>query len=350
MPSSLASTSARLALVAFYRELVGDPAGARHAVGTRWSTIDRAPRLAADRRDHPPRHHRCRARAPAAGPVREAPRGVGLLVVNGVILAGGEVIRGRVEIGPPSGAASTERAARPPPRPSRRPRRARLGRSLVRRAALSVTSTRSSLRRASSRLLAGFGPIAGISRSGIAIVAGLLRAASIAKDAARCSCSPRRPGVILAAGVYKLPDLIGPLGRGVRGETVVAAVFRRDRRLVLPCASSRGGSPPARCCPLPGTASSRGRCSSSVSREAADFLGLYELTGTDTSRDVRRARQQPARWPTSRWRSPLRMRLRPSAAGRACSPVMSCARPRTSGRRSSGSACCGARVTFTSAQ
>jgi undecaprenyl-diphosphatase len=30
--------------------------------------------------------------------------------------------------------------------------------------------------------------------------------------------------VILAAGLFKLPDLLGPLGNGVRGQAVVAAL------------------------------------------------------------------------------------------------------------------------------
>src|SRR5439155_679757 len=53
----------------------------------------------------------------------------------------------------------------------------------------------------------------GISRSGISMVAGLLRGLSH-PDAARFSFLLATP-VILAAGVLKLPDLFGPLGNGV---------------------------------------------------------------------------------------------------------------------------------------
>lgn len=63
---------------------------------------------------------------------------------------------------------------------------------------------------------------AGISRSGIAMVASLLRGLSHA-DAAEFSFLLATP-VILAAGVYKLPDFFGPLGDGIRAQAIVAAV------------------------------------------------------------------------------------------------------------------------------
>ncbi len=61
----------------------------------------------------------------------------------------------------------------------------------------------------------------GLSRSGSAMVAGLLRGLSHA-DAARFSFLLATP-VILAAGVYKLGDLVGPLGDGIRPQILVAA-------------------------------------------------------------------------------------------------------------------------------
>jgi undecaprenyl-diphosphatase len=63
---------------------------------------------------------------------------------------------------------------------------------------------------------------AGISRSGITMVAGLVRGLDH-EDAARFSFLLATP-IILAAGVYKLPDLFGHLGDGVRGQSFVAAV------------------------------------------------------------------------------------------------------------------------------
>jgi undecaprenyl-diphosphatase len=64
--------------------------------------------------------------------------------------------------------------------------------------------------------------IAGISRSGITMVAGLVRGLSH-EDAARFSFLLATP-IILAAGVYKLPDLFGTLGNGIRSEVLVGSV------------------------------------------------------------------------------------------------------------------------------
>jgi undecaprenyl-diphosphatase len=63
---------------------------------------------------------------------------------------------------------------------------------------------------------------AGISRSGITMVAGLFRGLNH-EDAARFSFLLATP-IILAAGVYKLPNLIGSNGSGVRGQVVVGSV------------------------------------------------------------------------------------------------------------------------------
>jgi undecaprenyl-diphosphatase len=66
--------------------------------------------------------------------------------------------------------------------------------------------------------------IAGISRDGIVMTTGLVRGLDNA-DAARFAFLLATPP-ILAAGVYKLGDLTGPLGNGgVRGAAVLAAVF-----------------------------------------------------------------------------------------------------------------------------
>jgi undecaprenyl-diphosphatase len=63
---------------------------------------------------------------------------------------------------------------------------------------------------------------AGISRSGISMVAGLLRGMSH-RDAANFSFLLATP-IILAAGLYKLPDFFGPLGDGIRTQAIVASV------------------------------------------------------------------------------------------------------------------------------
>ncbi|SPM36666.1 Undecaprenyl pyrophosphate phosphatase UppP [Mycobacterium rhizamassiliense] len=62
----------------------------------------------------------------------------------------------------------------------------------------------------------------GISRSGITIVAGLWRGLSH-EDAARFSFLLATP-IILAAGVYKIPDLFGPLGSGIGGQVLAGSV------------------------------------------------------------------------------------------------------------------------------
>ena len=63
---------------------------------------------------------------------------------------------------------------------------------------------------------------AGISRSGITMIAGLARGLDH-EDAARFSFLLATP-IIFAAGLIKLPDLFGTLGNGVRGQSVVGAI------------------------------------------------------------------------------------------------------------------------------
>ena len=62
----------------------------------------------------------------------------------------------------------------------------------------------------------------GISRSGVTMVAGLLRGLSH-EDAARFSFLLATP-VILAAGVLKVPELFGPLGDGIHGQILAGSV------------------------------------------------------------------------------------------------------------------------------
>ncbi|HKI40861.1 MAG: undecaprenyl-diphosphate phosphatase [Mycobacterium sp.] len=62
----------------------------------------------------------------------------------------------------------------------------------------------------------------GISRSGITIVAGLWRGLSH-EDAARFSFLLATP-IILAAGMYKIPELFGPLGAGIQGQVLAGSV------------------------------------------------------------------------------------------------------------------------------
>ena len=65
--------------------------------------------------------------------------------------------------------------------------------------------------------------LAGISRDGVAMVAGMFGGLS-REDAARFAFLLATP-VILAAGVLKVPDLTGPLGNGIQGQILVGSVL-----------------------------------------------------------------------------------------------------------------------------
>ena len=64
--------------------------------------------------------------------------------------------------------------------------------------------------------------LAGISRDGVCMVAGLGRGLT-RQDAARFSFLLSAPP-IFAAGLYKLPDLMGPLGQGIRPQILAGSV------------------------------------------------------------------------------------------------------------------------------
>jgi undecaprenyl-diphosphatase len=64
--------------------------------------------------------------------------------------------------------------------------------------------------------------IAGISRDGMAMATGLVRGLDN-EDAARFAFLLATPPILLA-GLYKFGDLTGPLGAGIRGQAVVAAI------------------------------------------------------------------------------------------------------------------------------
>ncbi len=149
----------------------------------------------------------------------------GFLVVNGIILAAGEWLRRRAagrDMAVPRGAI---RAASP---------MSRAGSAGVRpasSAARASTDEEAAERRLGAlgfpvAVIVGcaqtFALLAGISRSGITMVAGLVRGLDH-EDAARFSFLLATP-IILAAGVYKLPDLIGPNGDGVRTQILAGSV------------------------------------------------------------------------------------------------------------------------------
>jgi undecaprenyl-diphosphatase len=64
--------------------------------------------------------------------------------------------------------------------------------------------------------------IAGISRDGIVMTAGLVRGMDY-EDSARFAFLLATP-IILGAGVYKFPDLTGSLGAGIRGQSIIACL------------------------------------------------------------------------------------------------------------------------------
>jgi undecaprenyl-diphosphatase len=84
---------------------------------------------------------------------------------------------------------------------------------------LDTMSVKGALAIGSSQILA---LLAGISRSGVTMVSGLLGQLDH-EDAANFSFLLATP-VILVAGLYKLPSLMGSLGDGVRIQTLVGAL------------------------------------------------------------------------------------------------------------------------------
>ena len=127
------------------------------------------------------------------------------LAVNGLILAGAELLRRRTtgtdEPDRPTGAAT---GTAPAATATRR---------------LATLRLRDGLTIGVAQILA---LLAGISRSGVTMAAGLLRGLDH-EEAARFSFLLATP-IILAAGVLKVPDLAGPLGNGVRGQILAGSM------------------------------------------------------------------------------------------------------------------------------
>ena len=136
-----------------------------------------------------------------------------LLTINGLILLAGERLRKNAPVDDPEHdgqlpeARSVPKAvdaAESPPRPTRR--------------LVTLQYREASI----IGLFQTLALLAGISRSGIAMVGGLVRGLSH-RDAARFSFLLATP-VILAAGVLKLPSLAGSAGDNIRGQVLVGSV------------------------------------------------------------------------------------------------------------------------------
>jgi undecaprenyl-diphosphatase len=160
------------------------------------------------------------------------------LAVNGLILIAGERYRSRASL-----AADAAVAADRDPRliPAREPELVGAGRSATgspaRAAGRAVREQEQAQAIESDRRLARttypqtilvgsaqiLALLAGISRDGVTMVAGMARGLS-REDAARFAFLLATP-VILAAGALKIPDLLGPLGNGIRGQIVLGSVL-----------------------------------------------------------------------------------------------------------------------------
>ena len=152
------------------------------------------------------------------------------LFVNGLILLAGERFRRKASVQAARGtararepvAAGTGRRARGGPRAAGPPggRAGGAAHGLESDQRLARHGYVQAFIIGSSQILA---LLAGISRDGVAMVAGMMRGLS-REDAARFAFLLATP-VILAAGVLKVPDLMGPLGNGIRGQILLGSVL-----------------------------------------------------------------------------------------------------------------------------
>lgn len=124
------------------------------------------------------------------------------LMINGLILLGAERLRRRVKARPPVPVAGAHAGDGP---------------AADEAAELSAITFRDAVGIGFAQSTA---LIAGISRDGVCMSAGLLSGLDN-ETAARFAFLLATP-IILAAGVVKLPDLTGPLGNGIRAQAAVA--------------------------------------------------------------------------------------------------------------------------------
>jgi undecaprenyl-diphosphatase len=152
------------------------------------------------------------------------------LIINGLILLAGEKFRRRASVQADQDIVREQElvAAGAPRRegPARHAaghqadRATELQRGLESDQRLARTSYLKSILIGCAQILA---LLAGISRDGVTMVAGMFAGLS-REDAARFAFLLATP-VILAAGVLKVPDLMGPLGKGIRGPILVGSIL-----------------------------------------------------------------------------------------------------------------------------
>jgi undecaprenyl-diphosphatase len=160
------------------------------------------------------------------------------LAVNGLVLFGGERLRRREAadeqvavrgVEPAYALAGEKGPGYPPPDGQSVGRHASGRRAALQQEAGEAVKADGRLSRVGfgQALILGvvqvFALLPGISRDGIVMVGGMFRGLS-RRDAARFSFLLSAP-VILAAGALKIPDLMGPLGNGIRGQVLAGSIL-----------------------------------------------------------------------------------------------------------------------------
>jgi undecaprenyl-diphosphatase len=155
------------------------------------------------------------------------------LAINGVVLLAGERYRTRASRAADAAVAATREpgeaatpepgelaAAGPPPAGARTVRQREEAGAVAADLRLASMSYPHAVAIGAAQILA---LLAGISRDGVTMVAGMASGLS-REDAARFAFLLATP-VILAAGVLKIPDLLGPLGAGIHGQILLGSVL-----------------------------------------------------------------------------------------------------------------------------
>ena len=147
------------------------------------------------------------------------------LIVNGIILIAGERFRRRSSMA--ADAASARQRERAELVAVGRHTAGPHAERLREQAAVEVSDRRLATLPFRPAILIGSAQIlallAGISRDGVTMVAGMTRGLS-REDAARFAFLLATP-VILAAGALKIPDLFGPLGNGIHGQVLLGSLL-----------------------------------------------------------------------------------------------------------------------------